>query len=129
MTSLAMQWVQQQLGHCFYGKTHGQPGVAQAQKAGRDDQGSLAQQLFAVPPLLQQDTAWHLPCQEQQHLPRYHTGTAKNRGGEPLLEVKGFMGTGIPQELGLAPALCPEEPPEAGVPFPAGRAAHEQPPR
>lgn len=136
MTSLAMQWVQQQLSHCFYGKTHGQPGVAQAQKAGRDDQGSLAQQLFAVPPLLEQDTAWHLPCQEQQHLPRYHTGLPKtgvgNRNKEIkkiLLEIKAFMGTGIPQELGLAPALCPEEPPEAGVPFPAGRAAHEQPPR
>lgn len=86
MTSLAMQWVQQRLGHCFYGKTHGQPGVAQAQKAGRDEQGSLAQQLFAVPPLLEQDTAWHLPCQEQQHLPRYHTGLPKTGVGNLYLK-------------------------------------------
>lgn len=51
--------------------------AAQAQKAGRDGQGSLAQQFFAVPPLLEQDMAWHLPCQEQQHLPSYHTGLPK----------------------------------------------------
>lgn len=54
---------------------------------------------------------------------------AKNRAGEPLCEIKGFTGPGIPQELGLAPALCPAEHPEPGVPFPAGRTSHEQPPR
>lgn len=57
MVSLVRQWVQQ------WGRWGGSQVslLAQAQKLGRDDQVPLAQQLSAVPPLLEQDGAWRLP--------------------------------------------------------------------
>lgn len=102
MTSLAMQWVQQQLGHLFYGNTHGQPGVpCSSSSEGREGWPGLSgSAVFCCPsppgaghglaPSLSGAAA---PAQ----LPHR---AAKTRGGEPLLEIEGFMGTGIPRNLG-----------------------------
>lgn len=57
------------------------------------------------------------------------TQGCQNQGWWTSAWNRGFHGDRHPQELGLAPALCPVEPPKPGVTFPAGRAAHEQPPR